>query len=69
MCPIFDYQCKCGILKENELVKDSAEVVECKCGRPMDKIYNFAPRTIDPNKVYSTNREADVDEIFDHSQF
>ena len=36
--PIFDYICKCGAIKGDELVKNSDEVVKCNnCPRDMVK--------------------------------
>ena len=69
MCPIFDYNCNCGQVRKDELVKDSNELVLCVCGEPMEKIYNYAPKMFDPNKVYSTNKDSDVDQIFNDSIF
>lgn len=35
--PIFDYICKCGKEKKDELVKKHDQVVTCECGKEMDK--------------------------------
>ena len=67
--PIFDYKCSCGQVRKDELVRDSNDVVPCTCGNPMEKLYNFAPKMFDPNKVYQTNKDSDVDEIFSDSIF
>ena len=70
MCPIYDFSCVCKNIVKNELVRTSEDIVRCpSCGEVMFKIYNFAPTLHDPNKVYPTNREQDVDDIFENSQF
>ena len=68
--PIFDYKCKCGAKKNNNLVKKYDDVVTCGvCNEPMQKLINYAPAVhglVDNN--YTTN-EDDVGEILDNSQF